>query len=56
MLKGCSSLKEMHLSKFDTNNVTQMIYRCSSLKEINLSNFNTNNVTVWIVYSNEVHH
>ena len=47
MLK-CSSLKELNLSNFNTNNVTNMIGMfsgCSSLKELNLSNFNTNNVT-----------
>ena len=48
MFWGCSSLKEINLSNFNTNNVTKMyrmFYGCSSLKEINLSNFNTNNVT-----------
>ena len=49
MFYGCSSLKELNLSNFNTNNVTDMesmFSRCSSLKELNLSNFNTNNVTV----------
>ena len=44
----CSSLKEIKLSSFNTNNVknmSNMFYDCSSLKEINLSSFNTNNVT-----------
>ena len=48
MFGGCSSLKELNLSKFNTNNVNNMegmFYECSSLKELNLSNFNTNNVT-----------
>ena len=48
MLWGCSSLKELNLSNFNTNNVTYMegmFSGCSSLKELNLSNFNTNNVT-----------
>ena len=48
MFAGCSSLKELNLSNFNTNNVTNMkcmFSRCSSLKELNLSNFNTNNVT-----------
>ena len=43
-----SSLKELNLSNFNTNKVTDMIYmfcRCSSLKELILTNFNTNNVT-----------
>ena len=45
--EGCSSLKELNLSNFNTYNVinmNKMFERCSSLKEINLSNFNTNNV------------
>jgi len=44
----CSSLKELNLSNFNTNNVTYMscmFSECSSLKELILSNFNTNNVT-----------
>ena len=42
MFDGCSSLKELNLSNFNTNNVTNMAFmfcRCSSLKELNLSNF-----------------
>ena len=48
MFYGCSSLKELNLNNFNTNNVTDMNYMfcgCSSLKELNLNNFNTNNVT-----------
>ena len=48
MFYGCSSLKDINLSNFNTNNVDdmrRMFYGCSSLKDINLSNFNTNNVT-----------
>ena len=48
MFYECSSLKELNLSKFNTNNVTDMsgmFCECSSLKELNLSNFSTNNVT-----------
>ena len=48
MFYYCSSLKELHLNNFNTNNVTDMsymFYKCSSLKELNLTNFNTNNVT-----------
>ena len=48
MFWGCSSLKELNLNNFNTNNVTDMSYmfsRCSSLKVLNLINFNTNNVT-----------
>ena len=48
MFWGCSSLEEINLSNFNTNNVTNMgglFYKCFSLKELNISNFNTNNVT-----------
>ena len=48
MFCGCSSLININLSNFKTNNVTfmqGMFHGCSSLKELNLSNFNTNNVT-----------
>ena len=48
MFHGCSSLKELNLNNFNTNNVTDMngmFSGCSSLKELNLNNFNTNNVT-----------
>ena len=48
MFDGCSSLKELNLINFNTNNVTDMnymFYGCSSLKELNLNNFNTINVT-----------
>ena len=48
MFHGCSSLKELNLTNFNTNNVTNMSYMfswCSSLKELILTNFNTNNVT-----------
>jgi surface protein len=48
MFYDCLSLKELNLSNFNTNNVTNMncmFFRCSSLKELNLSYFNINNVT-----------
>ena len=48
MFSICSSLKELNLFNFNTNNVTNMSFMfsgCSSLKELNLNNFNTNNVT-----------
>ena len=48
MFSRCSSLKELNLSNFNTNNVNYMggmFWGCSSLEELNLSNFNTNNVT-----------
>ena len=48
MFYGCSALKELNLSNFNINNVTDMegmFSWCSSLKELNLSNFNTNNAT-----------
>ena len=47
MFSGCSSLKEINLSNFNTKNVkhmSRMFYGCSLLKEITLSNFNTYNV------------
>ena len=48
MFEGCSSLTNIDLSNFNTQNVTDvsfMFSRCSSLKNINLSYFNTQNVT-----------
>ena len=48
MFDLCESLKEINLSNFNTQNITNMdsmFCNCSSLKEINLSNFNTQNVT-----------
>ena len=47
MFSGCSSLTNINLSNFNTNNVKYMSWMfngCSSLTNINLSNFNTNNV------------
>ena len=58
MFNGCSSLKEINLSNFDTHNVINMkviFFGCSSLKEINLSNFNTDNVTDVVLCSLNVH-
>ena len=51
MFWGCSSLKELNLNNFNTNNVTNMIgmfYKCTSLKRLIISNFNTDNVTIMI--------
>ena len=48
MFSDCSSLKNINLSNFNTQNVTimsSMFSYCSSLENINLSNFNTQNVT-----------
>ena len=48
MFMNCSSLTKINLSKFDSQNVTNMrgmFGGCSSLTNINLSNFNTQNVT-----------
>ena len=48
MFSGCSSLNELNLNNFNTNNVTDMaymFYKCSSLKELNINNFNINNLT-----------
>ena len=47
MFEDCTSLEEINLSNFSTNNITDMncmLYYFSSLKELNLSKFNTNNV------------
>ena len=42
-----SSLEELNISNFNTNNVNNMVSmlkRCLSLKGLNISNFNINNV------------
>ena len=47
IFSGCSSLKELNLTNFKTDNVENMGWmfsECSSLKELNLTNFNTENV------------
>ena len=47
MFSHCSSLINLNLSNFNTQNVTNMnsmFSHCSSLKDLNLSNFNTQNV------------
>ena len=47
MFFDCPLLKEINLSKFNTNNVTNMksmFNLCSSLKKVNVSNFHTNKV------------
>ena len=59
MFEGCSSLKELNLNNFNTNNVTNMrdmFFGCSSLKELNLNNFNTNNVINMSYMFFEFHH
>ena len=48
MLCCCSSLTNINLSNFNSQNVTNMnniFSGCSSLTKINLFNFNTQNVT-----------
>ena len=47
MFDGCSKLKKLNLSNFNTDKVTMggMFLKCSSLKDLNLLNFNTKNVT-----------
>ena len=49
MFSNCSSLTNINLANFNTQNVTNMshmFYNCSSLTNINLSNFNnTKHVT-----------
>ena len=45
---GCNNLTNLDLSKFNTQNVTNMsnmFYGCNSLTNLNLNNFNTQNVT-----------
>ena len=47
MFDGCSSLKSIDLSSFNTTNVkdmSSMFWKCSSLKSLDLSSFNTTNV------------
>jgi len=47
MFSNCSSITNLNLSNFNTQNVTNMNFmfsNCSSLTNINLSNFNTQNV------------
>jgi surface protein len=47
MFYYCSSLTELDLSKFNTDNVTDMFCmfdNCSSLKKLDLSKFNTDKV------------
>ena len=48
MFSYCSSLSNLNLSNFNTQNVTdmsRMFSYCKSLTNIDLSNFNTQNVT-----------
>ena len=48
MFNNCSTLEEIDLSSFNTNQVANMSFmfnNCSSLKKLNLSSFNTNQVT-----------
>ena len=48
MFYNCSSLKELDLSNFNTENVTYMkamFYNCNKLTNLDLSSFNTTNVT-----------
>ena len=47
MFYGCSSLKELNISNFNTSNVTNMsylFYKCSSLEDINVSSWNVQKV------------
>ena len=47
MFFECSSLKELNLSNFNTDNVTNMSYMfsgCKLLKELDISNFNVSKV------------
>ena len=43
MFQECFSIKELNLSNFNTDNVTDMdgmFFKCSSLKKLDISNFN----------------
>ena len=45
IFEECSSLKELNISNFNTNNVTDMsdmFKGCKLLTELNISNFNIN--------------
>ena len=47
MFNECTSLKELDLSNFNTNNVNDfsyMFYDCSSLEKLDISNFQTGHV------------
>jgi surface protein len=47
MFSGCSTLEKIDFSKFETNNVTEMIgtfLNCSSLQSLDLSSFDTSSV------------
>ena len=49
MFYNCSSLRELNISNFNTNNVINisgMFFNCSSLNELNVSNFNTEKVII----------
>lgn len=48
MFSGCSKLKSIDLSKFNTDNVDQMynmLAECKELTKLDLSKFNTSKVT-----------
>lgn len=47
MFNGCTKLRDLNISSFNTENVTNMygmFYGCSSLETLDLSHFNTKNV------------
>ena len=55
MFFGCSSLKKLNLSKFNTlkvNNMCAMFFECASLKELNFFNFkNSNSIRLDRIFS-----
>ena len=54
MFSRCSSLINLNLSNFNTQNVKDMdglFSHCYSLVNLNLSNFNTQNVKIWDICS-----
>ena len=59
MFYGCSSLKKLNLSNFNTNNAIEMesiFTKCSSLQEINLPSLNNNKlIGILIMNRSEKH-
>ena len=52
MFNGCTSLKKIDISNFDTKNVKamhEMFYNCTSLEEANLANLNKEKLTIILI-------
>ena len=60
MFNGCSSLKELDVSGFDTSKAVimgNMFSGCSSLESLDVSHFNTSNVkTMSNMFSSLIYH